>query len=99
MMFVLGSLERLPVTGFATTVPYPLKREKESSSTSKTMEEKTPAGQPIVDREKVSEAPSRQLIFPHSFFPDGTLSHTRIRQSWFISPIVPISRWPSPNYR
>ena len=62
-----------------TVTAVPLPDEKVSSGPLKTMEEKTPAGQPIVDREKVCELLHVSLTFPHTLFPDGTLSHTRIR--------------------
>ena len=50
MMFGSMDLNASPtVTGF----PVVLESEKASPGSLKTMEEKTPAGQPIVDREKV----------------------------------------------
>src|SRR6266850_1809080 len=56
------------------------------------MEEKTPAGQPIVDREKVRDLTSELTLHLTTPSPGFALSHTRIRQSWHVSSPFPISR-------
>ena len=83
------------LTGFPAV---PFSREKEGSV--KLMEEKTPAGQPIVDREKVCQALHITSDPPlNRLFLDSTLSHTRIRQSWLFPPPLPIPRGASPDRR
>jgi hypothetical protein len=72
--------------------------EKEGSV--KAMEEKTPAGQPIVDREKVRRtvhAITDSLL--NHILSDCTLSHTRLCQSWRIPSPDPIPRWSSSDHR
>ena len=56
------------------------------------MEEKTPAGQPIVDREKVRDLASELTRNLTTLSPGRTFSHTRIRQSRHVSSPCPISR-------
>jgi hypothetical protein len=73
----------------------------ENESSVKETEDKTPAGQPIVDREKVCQtshvtAATGLNTLSHV---DCAVSHTRICQSWLISPAVPIPRRPSSSRR
>ena len=83
------------LTGFPAD---PLSTEKEGYV--KPMEEKTPAGQPIVDREKVRRTVHVTTDSPvNHLFSDGTLSHTGLCQSWRISSPGPIPRWSSSDRR
>lgn len=96
-LFHAMDLNASPTHPGSPAAPPPFSSEQESPV--KVMDEKTPAGQPIVDREKVCVRPfaSQPTWLTLPLTPDSTFSHTRICQNWPISPSEPIPRRASSN--